>query len=142
MDAFEHRNVIQGGWGELWLDGEYLAEVISFEATVEQESETVNQCGGRPSGEKPTGRKGEGTIKLHKVSSLGIRKMSDKFKKNQQVICTIDSKLADPDALGTERVTIKNATFKKLTLASWEAAKLGEEEFSFSFSDWDIKEVI
>lgn len=43
--------------------------------------------------------------------------------------------LKDPASLGTERVKITGVSFDELTLADWEANKLGEESYPFTFAD-------
>ena len=43
-----------------------------------------------------------------------------------------------PDASGSERIVIKDATFDSLILADWEVDKMGDESYSFTFSDWDL----
>ena len=48
------------------------------------------------------------------------------------------SVLDDKDAIGSERIVIKDATFDSLILADWEVDKMGEESYSFTFSDWDL----
>ena len=37
---------------------------------------------------------------------------------------------------------IKDAVFDELTLANWAAKTLGEEQVSFTFSDWDLLDTI
>ena len=44
----------------------------------------------------------------------------------------------DPDAIGSERIVIKDAVFDELILANWSAKTLGEEQINFTFSDWDL----
>ena len=39
------RRVISGTWGELWIDGEKVAEVSACQAKVALNKETVNLCG-------------------------------------------------------------------------------------------------
>ena len=64
------------------------------------------------------------------------------MKAGKQTVCTIISKLDDPDSNGAERVVIKDAVFDELTLANWAAKTLGEEQVSFTFSDWDLLDTI
>ena len=59
-------------------------------------------------------------------------------KAGKQTVVTIVSVLDDKDAIGSERIVIKDATFDSLILADWEVDKMGEESYSFTFSDWDL----
>ena len=89
-------------------------------------------------GYKVTGYDCKGQLKLHKVSSYMIKKMNDNIKAGKQTVVTIVSVLDDKDAIGSERIVIKDATFDSLILADWEVDKMGEESYSFTFSDWDL----
>ena len=63
---------------------------------------------------------------------------NDNIKAGKQTVVTIVSVLDDKDAIGSERIVIKDATFDSLILADWEVDKMGEESYSFTFSDWDL----
>lgn len=68
-------------------------------------------------------------------------KMADNIKNGKQTVCTIVSKVDDPDAIGAERVVIRDATFDKLTLADWQAKKLVEDDYDFTFTDFELLDV-
>ena len=142
MDGYRAEQVINGTWGELWINGEYVAEVTGLEAKVTLEKAEVPMVRKMSKGHKVTGYEGKGTIKLNKVTSRFIKLMNDNMKQGKQTVCTIVSKLADPDALGAERIIIKDATFDELTLANWEARKNVEESVPFTFSDWYVLDLI
>ncbi|MCQ4637671.1 phage tail tube protein [Anaerovorax odorimutans] len=142
MDNYEHRNVINGTSGEVWIDGEYIAEVVALEAKISFKKEEVLQSGNRDPGYKVTGREGKGTIKMNKVSSFFIKKLSEDILNLRTTTATIITKLSDPDGLGTERVELIGCTFDELTLADWEAGKLGEESMPFTFSSFKALDTI
>lgn len=142
MKAYEDYRVINGTWGELWIDGVYMAEVLSLQAKVSLEKSDVKQTRRLGTGKKVTGISGTGTIKMNKVTSYFIEKLSDNLKNGKTTTATIKSKLADPDAFGTEEVELYGCTFDELTLADWEAGKNGEESVPFTFSDWKITSTI
>ena len=142
MDSYLPENFINGTYGEVWVDGDYMAEVIGLEAKVSLEKTDVNQVGTLAKGYKVTGIDCKGTLKMNKVSSYFIKKLSNNLKKGKTVSVTIISKLADPDAFGAERVELLGCTFDELTLANWEAKKLGEESIAFTFTDWNLLDVI
>lgn len=142
MNGYRAEQVINGSHGELWINGDYVAEITGFEAKVTLEKSEVHMVKKLSKGYKVTGYEGKGSIKLNKVTSRFIKLMNDNMKKGKQTVCTIISKLDDPDAMGAERIIIKDATFDELTLANWEAKKNGEESIPFTFSDWDVLDVI
>ena len=142
MKSYTPEKVINGTWGEVWVDDDYMAEVTALEAKVSLEKTEVNQVGTLAKGYKVTGIEGKGTLKMNKVSSYFIRKLSSNIKAGKTTTCTIISKLADPDSFGAERIQLNGCTFDELTLADWEAKKLGAESIAFSFTGWDVLDCI
>lgn len=142
MNSYNPENVINGTYGEAWIDGDYVAEITALDAKVTLTKSDINMCRQLAKKSKVTGLEGKGTLKLNKVTSRMAIKISDNIRQGKQTVCTIISKLADPDALGAERVAIKDVTFDELTLASWEAKKNGEESIPFTFSDWEFLDLI
>ena len=140
--GFSPEKVINGTFGELWIDDYYLAEVIGLEAKVYLEKTEVNQVRSLVKGYKVTGIDCKGTLKLNKVTSYFINLLSKNTKKGKQTVCTIITKLKDPDSNGTERVKLTGVTFDELTLANWEAKKLGEESIPFTFTGWEVMDSI
>lgn len=142
MNEYRGAQVLNGTYGELWIDGEYMAEVTAFEAKVELETTAINQTRTLTEATKVVGIKCSGTIKLNKTTSYFIKLMSDNIKRGKQTVCTIISNLNDPDAMGAERIVVKDATFTELMLANWEAKKAGEESIPFTFTSWDVMDSI
>ena len=89
-----------------------------------------------------TGIEGKGTLKLNKVTSYFITKLSDNLKKGKTTTATIISNLKDPDALGNERIQLNGCVFDELTLINWEVKKLTEESIPFTFTSWNVLDKI
>jgi hypothetical protein len=142
MQSYNAKQVINGSWGELWLNGDYMAEVTAFKAEVDIEYEDVNMIKELGKPKKMTGYEGKGEFKLNKVTSRMMSFMSDALQHGTQPTCTLIATLSDPDALGVEGVTIQDATLETLTLADWEAKKNGEETIPFSFTKWKPTDTI
>lgn len=134
--------VMNGTFGEVWLDDYYLAEVLSLEAKASLEKTEVNQARTLVKGYKVTGIDCKGTLKLNKVTSYFLTKLSESIKKGKVVKCTIISKLADPDSDGIERVKLTGCVFDEITLANWEVKKLGEESIPFTFTGWEVLDYV
>lgn len=139
---YSPEKTLNGTFGSLWIDDYYMAEVTGLEAKITLEKTEVNQTGSLEKGYKITGIDCKGTIKLNKVTSYFIQKMSDNLKSGKATICTIISLVADPDSDGQERIKLTGCTFDELTLANWEAKKLGEESIPFSFTGWEVLDTI
>jgi len=129
------KRVISGTWGELWLSGEYVAEVYKFQAKLSFTKEDVAMCRRMLTDSKTTAAKGTGSVGFHKVNSRMINVIGEHIVNGRDIRFTIVSKLDDPDAYGAERVSISNVSFDDLTLADWEAARKGTVECPFTFAE-------
>ena len=140
MDSMNAQQVMSGTEGEVWIDGDYMAQATAFKAVANLIKLEVNQVKKRGKQYKTTGWEGKGSIKMNHVSSYMIDKMAQNIKDGHQTVCTIVAKMSDPDAIGAERVVIRDATFDSLTLMDWEAKKLTDESYDFTFTDFDFLE--
>ncbi len=138
MDKFESQRVMSGTQGEIWIEGKYMAEVTAFNAEIKLIKEEVNQVKTMFKQYKVVGCEGTGNVKMNHVSSYFINLMADNIRKGRQTVVTIRAKLDDPDAVGREEVIIRDATFDKLTLMDWEAKKLTEDDYDFTFTDFEV----
>ena len=141
MTGMEENQVWLGTWGQVWVDGELLSEATKFRAEVNINYEDVTMTRNLMTGKKITGLEGEGEITLHKVSSFVMNKVAADIKKGIVPDITIESSMLDPAGIGEERIAVKHVKFEKVTLADWEHGNLGEESYSFTFSDYEIKSV-
>ena len=142
MNNYTPDRVINGTFGEVWVDNDYMAEVIGLEAKIKLDTADVNMVRTLKKGTKVTGISGSGILKLNKVTSYFIKKIGDNIKAGKATRATIITKLDDPEALGAERIALNDCVFTELALADWEAGKLSEESIPFSFSDFDVLEAI
>jgi Protein of unknown function (DUF2001). len=140
--GYQASEVINGSYGQIWLDNEEVGEVLSFKATVTPKTEAVSQIGKLVDGTKIVGLECKGDLKANKINSRFIKLLSDDFRKGKTNTFTIISKLSDPDSKGTERVALKGCTFTDLDITNWENKKLTEESMSFNFEDWEFYDTI
>ena len=137
MKGMESKQVMNGSQGELWIDGDYMSQVTEFKAEVTIDKTEIKMVKKLQKQYKMIGLTCKGSLKMNHISSYMLDKMSENIKAGKQTICTIVSNLDDPDSIGAERIVIKDAVFDSLILADWEAGKMGEESYNFTFSDWD-----
>ncbi len=142
MRQFEANQVINGTFGDAWLDDDYLGEITSGKAEVEITYSDIPRARHLISGKKMSKAEGKGSVKLHHVRSNIAKKMSDAIKSGKTASCKIIMRLEDPDALGAERVVLYGCKFSKATLMDWEAEKDTEESYDFTFEDWDFLDLI
>ncbi|ABR48575.1 phage-like element pbsx protein XkdM [Alkaliphilus metalliredigens QYMF] len=133
---------INGTFGALWLDGEKLADVDSFESKININYEDVNMAEDLATHKKMTGWAGEGTLALKKVYSTGASLIGQKLKEGIMPVFTMVSKLQDPDAYGAERVSMEEVTFNEFTLAKFAQKELQTEELPFAFADFELIDLI
>ena len=124
------RRVISGTWGELWIDGEKVAEVSACQAKVALNKETVNLCGRFMTTHKAMNASGTGSLTMHKVDS-GFAQRMEGIKRG-----------VDRDSYGAERVALYDVSFDDLTLADWQAAAVGSVTAPFTFSDYEYLDQI
>lgn len=106
--------VLNGSYGQLWLDGVYMAEVYGLDAQMEVLKAEVPMCGTSSGvGKKFTGWNGTGSLRFNKVSSSFVRKQAEAVKNGKPLVSTIISKLADPSVAkyGHERVELRGVQF-------------------------------
>ena len=137
-ESFNAQQVMSGTHGEVWIDDIYMAQVTGFKVEVNLIKEEVHQVKRMGKQYKITGWEGKGNVKMNHMSSYFIDLMADNIKNAHQTVVTIVAKLDDPDAIGSERVVIRDATFDKLTLMDWQAKKLTEDDYNFTFTDFEI----
>ena len=135
------KRVVNGTWGELWIDGEKVAECTACQAKVALNKETINLCGRFMDATEATSATGTGSLTLHKVDSGFAQKMSG-IKNGVDRRFTVISKLRDPDSFGAERVALYDVSFDDLTLADWQAATVGQVTAPFTFSDFEYLDEI
>lgn len=134
---------VNGRLGSVWWDGEQLFDVEEFEAKAKINRENVDMIGTLDVDSKITSIEGEGTLKLKKVYSRGIKKVLDAYKKGKDVRSQLIGKLADPDAYGTERVVIGNVWFNEVTIMQIKKEILTEDlPFGFTISSVSYPDLI
>lgn len=135
------KRVINGTFGEVWLDGEKVAECTACQLRVSKNKQTINLCGQFMADSKATNGSGTGSLTLYKVDSGLIEKQAD-LQDGVDRRFTIVSKLRDPDGWGAERVAAYNVSFDDLTLADWRAATVGTVTAAFTFSRYELLDQI
>lgn len=142
MVTLAANRVISGTWGEVWLDGDYVAECYGAQIKSSFNKETVSLCGQMAEDKKITSISNTGSLRFHKVNSRMAALIGNQIKQGKDPRFTVISKLADPDAYGAERVVAYGVSFDDLTLADWEAKAVGKVEAPFSFTDYEFLDMV
>lgn len=139
---YENTETINGTYGELWIDDEFIASLQSCKATYELTYADVKRPRNLGIGKKLIECNGTGEIVCDKVNSSQVRRLSDKIKAGKTPVSTIVTKLDDPDARGAERAALNNVTFNDLELVNFEHAALVQETLSFNFENYDLYDLM
>lgn len=137
-DILDSTQVRSGTWGSLWLDGEQVAECYGFQAKVNKTKEDVARCRTLVAGKKLTGVSITGTVRIYNATSRLLKAEGDAISAGIDLRHTIISNLDDPDSPSNQRIAVKGVSFDDLTLADWEAAKLGTIEAPFTAESYEI----
>lgn len=137
-EILETALVRSGTFGSLWLDGELVAECYGCQAKLNKTKEDVARCRTLVAGKKMTGLSGTGSVRIYNATSRLITAESAALKSGKDLRHTIITNLDDPDNPSNQRIALKEVSFDDLTLADWEAAKLGTIEAPFTFDDWEV----
>ena len=139
-NAIQAKRVRSGSHGSCWLNGELAMECYGLQIKVNKNKEKVPRCGAFMEGSKLMSANITGTVKLYNATSRLIAAQSDALRSGQDTTFTIISKLDDPDATSVQRVQVSGVSFDDLTLADWEAARLGTLEAAFPAEDYQVLE--
>lgn len=136
--------VINGSFGECYIDGEFVSEAKEIKATIRIDREEVRRSSTRNTAYKAKGVMGEGTLVLHKVTSKFLKMLADFMANPRSKVPTITRlvvQLDDPESLGVERVALKNVKFWELEFG-WTLDSLLEESIPFTFEDIEMEKAI
>lgn len=142
MDNHTASKVLSGTWGQMWLNGDLMADTTALQAKVTLTKSVIPMCGSLVDGVKITGMTLAGTVTLNKTTSAFITLLGDNIKAGKTEAFTIMSNLADPDSDGAERISLTGVIFDEVTLLDWTAKKEGSITMPFTFQDWDLLDTI
>lgn len=137
-EAIDTTLVRSGTWGSLWIDGEQVAECYGCQAKISKTKESVPRCRAMMEDSKLVSTKGTGSIRIYNATSRLIELEGEALKTGKDLRHTIISNLDDPDNPNNQRIALMGVSFDNLTLADWEAAKLGQIESPFTFNDYQM----
>lgn len=139
-EALRPEKVRSGSHGTCWLNGELASECYGLQIKVNKTKESIPRCGAFMEGHKLMSANIIGTVKLYNATSRMIETQAADLKAGKDTRYVIVSKLDDPDADSVQRVQVTGVSFDDLTLADWEAAKVGVIEAPFTADDYTVLE--
>lgn len=127
---------INGSFGEVLTgDGNWLTEIQSVQATLRIARRDIMRAGTRSVGYKPMTVSGEGTLSMIKVTSEFLQVVSEMMRggnTQRQKRTTLNIRLKDPDALGTEEVRLLDVKFWEINFG-FNVDEIIEQQIPFTF---------
>jgi hypothetical protein len=130
---------INGSFGKMFHDGEWLTNVTQAEATVEISKEEIMRSGTRWVGHKVVSLSGSGTMTGYRITSDLVKKIAQVADDASAPFVTeLIMKIDDPENHeGKEYVRLKGVQFDSIPLLSYEAGSIVTEETPFTFSGFE-----
>lgn len=132
--SLDESRVINGTYGQAFIDGEWQTNINKCTAEVEMSKKELNLSGDIWTRHKKGSLKGTLTLSGFHVTSKMIQNGFTKFE--------VISKLDDPESYGCERIRYKNVMPDKIQLANWEAGNEVTEEVPCTFSEYELLDPI
>ena len=142
MRTFNHNKVFRGTFGKVWVDGERMSNVKSFEAKAAIDYEDMNVNGDFVTKKRYMGYSISGTMTLHKFDSFIVSKYQAGLMNGDLPDMTIVVALDDPTAYGAERVQLRDVLLDEITLSKFENKTLTEEEVPFTAGSYEFLDLI
>lgn len=139
-EVLSPERVRSGTHGSCWINGEFGSEIYGLQIKVNKNKEKVPRCGAFMEGTKTISANITGTVKLYNATSRMIQLEAEALREGRDVRHVLVSKLDDPDADSVQRIQVTGVSFDDLTLADWEAAKLGTIEAPFTADAYMVLE--
>ena len=141
-NIFNAQEVLVGTHARVWIDDTEYIEAKGLEIKLTPQFGDVDVINSMAKHKKLIGYEGTGEITLNKRTSRLMKMVVDNLQVGKPTIVKIVSALADPSALGTERIVVYDALLEDSTLASWASKEVLEEKVPFSFTKCDVLEHI
>lgn len=139
---FASNKVWRGTFGKVWVDGELMANIKSFEAKAAIDYEDINVNGDFGTKKRYMGYSISGTMTLHKFDSFIVKKLKNAVQTGEMPEIGIVASVNDPSGDGVERVALYEVMFDELTLSKFENKTVLEEECPFTAGSFEFLDVV
>ncbi|WP_102271306.1 phage tail tube protein [Cytobacillus massiliigabonensis] len=128
--------VLNGSFGKMFHDGEWLTNVTQAEATIDIGKEEVKRAGTRWVGHKTVSLTGSGSMTGYKITNALAKRIAQIMDDDQGVFVTeLTMKLDDPENHeGKTWIRLKGVQFDSIPLLKYEVGSIVEDELPFTIS--------
>lgn len=132
MTTIQANRMLSGSFGQLWIDGNPVAEAEQIQLTIQFQRTDVQI--GMDIDSKITGFRGEGQLKLRQVFSRFFE-IVEQAKAGSDLRVTITTALKDPDSFGgqEERYSVADVALTELPLVNYATGKINQQVIKFRF---------
>lgn len=141
MNPNKGNQVVSGNDAIVWINNEIWDEVKSFEYKMTGDFEDVTFLNDPRTYKKYIGFNGEGTLTLNKTRSRGASILAAAFKTGVMPEVKIVTKITNGSTGKAERIALSGIVFSEFG-SSTEAKSIVEEELPFTFSEYDVLELM
>lgn len=139
--AISPQTVFRGTDAEIHMEGQWISNATSVEATVEINQSEVNVLGNWWTVYRNMGLSGSGTVSGVFVNTDLLTRIGS-IQAGQEFRTELVISNTNPDVAKTYRVTLQNVTFTSIPLANFTAGEIAEQEFPFTFSGYEINDEV
>lgn len=134
MERFTEKDVVNGRFYSLWIDGDKYAEVKTASAESSLKTEDIPIAGQLGNGKVVTGADGTGSLTFYKTYNGLSKKINESVKNGKPFTFDLISELNDPNQDEQERVMIENCIITKFKVIDADITKLLESSYDFSYN--------
>jgi len=138
MANINAKNVMNGTYGVVRVDGLEYANISKFECKVSMEREDLQFSGNLGKDSKLISSTGSGTMTFRKVNSRVVARNLPSIVTGKDFKMVLILTVDDPDGLGKETVTITDVWTNDFDLFNFEMGGTMEESVSFGFNPTNI----
>lgn len=137
--ALDATKVLNGSFGKMYHDGEWLTNITSAQATVEISKEEIRIAGSRWVGHKQISLSGSGTMTGYKITNEMAKKIGQiRYDSQGAFVTELVMKLDDPDSNEALMwVRLKGVQFDSIPILNFEVGSIVEEETPFTFTGYE-----
>lgn len=130
---------INGTFGKILIGGIHFGDIEELKADIDIDRKDSQWAGGLGTDSKIVGFKGSGNFKFKKVYSREVAMILPIIKTGKDVRPILVSELKDPDAYGSENVTIAEIWFNNLPIIDIKVGELVGKEIKFGFNPENVE---
>ena len=138
MAKVNGKNVMNGTYGVVRIDGIEYANILNFEAKITNTREDLQFSGNVGMDSKILSSAGTGTMTFRKVNSRVVARQIPQLVSGKDFKAVLILTVDDPDGLGKETLSITDVWFNDFDLFKFEMGATMEETVSFGFNPTNV----